>query len=134
MNLVKVYNAKDDLEANIIADILKNSGIPCHIQDVGSGEYLNIYYGFSVYGKDIFVDKSQFDEAKALIDEINTSKADDDLSTDFYNEPDYDIDDSEETNATIPWYYKKNMLVRGMFLIPIIIAIFFAILGIIEGM
>ena len=121
MSLVKVYNAKDGLEANIIADVLKNSEIPCHIQDSGSGEYLNIYYGFSVYGKDIYVDEIHLANAKAIINDFNS---------DFDDE--YKQDDAE-TSTSIPWYYKKNALIRGMFLLPVILAAIFVILGFIEG-
>lgn len=124
MNLVKVYNAKDTLEANIITDILNNNDIPCHIQDAGAGEYLNIYYGFTVYGKDIYVNKEQFDEAKALIDEIITSEPEDTYA-DSNNSS-----DTNETTSHIPWYYKKELLVRAMFLIPVVIFAFFALLNI----
>ena len=121
MNLVKIYNAKDDLEANIIADILKNSNIACHIQDAGAGEYLNIYYGFTVYGKDIYVDESQADTAKALIEEFSQAEPE---------ESPENPDDSED--IVIPWYRKKEWLVRGMFLMPIVIFVIFAILNILD--
>ncbi len=134
MKLVKVYNAKDDLEANIIADILKNSGIPCHIQDAGAGEYLSLYYGFTIFGKDIYVDERQLNDAKSLIDEINTSDADDYYDNTYVNSnhsyTDYEYDDNSETTSHTPWYYKKECLVRGMFLIPIVLAIVFTLLDI----
>lgn len=121
MNLVKIYNAKDDLEANIIADILKNSNIACHIQDAGAGEYLNIYYGFTVYGKDIYVDESQADTAKALIEEFSQAEPE---------ESPENPDDPED--IVIPWYRKKEWLVRGMFLMPVVIFVIFAILNILD--
>lgn len=124
MNLVKIYNAKDDLEANIITDILKNSDIACHIQDAGAGEYLNIYYGFTVYGKDIYVDESQADIAKALIEEFSQSDPEE-----FYENSD-DFEDSED--IVIPWYRKKEWLVRGMFLMPVVIFVIFAILNVLD--
>lgn len=125
MNLVKLYNAKDELEANIIADMLKNAGIPCHIQDAGAGEYLNIYYGFTVYGKDIYVEEQNLDEAKSLIEDFKTSTPDNDITDDI-------SEDSDDLNAHIPWYYKKNLLVRAMFLMPVVLFVIFLIISIIN--
>ena len=115
MGITKLYNAKDELEANMIASILKESGIECLIQDVGAGQYLNISMGFTVYGKDIYVDEGQYEAAKVIIDEIVLERTED------------STEDSEPLN--IPWYKKKEWLVRGMFLLPVVMFVIFGALN-----
>ena len=92
MEIKKVYNAKDELEANMLATVLEEAGIKSHIQDPGMGQYLDVTMGFSTYGKDIFVDENKVDEAKKIIDEALSNS----------EESEY------EEGIVIPWYKNKN--------------------------
>ncbi|HSH36257.1 DUF2007 domain-containing protein [Schnuerera sp.] len=68
MALLKtVYNS---VELNFIENLLDENNIPYILKDQGSGGYMRIYSGFSIYGTDIFVEESMFEKAKSIIDEF----------------------------------------------------------------
>ena len=47
--------------------LLKSAGIPFYAADRGSGGYLRITMGFSVYGQDIYVERSRLEAARELM-------------------------------------------------------------------
>lgn len=107
---VSVHNAANEIEAQRIVDQLKSAGILSYTRDVGSGEYLKIYAGFSVYGKDICVDEEDAAKAKAVIKDI----------TDSYQE---DVPDK------IPFYKNKVVLVRIYLVLMLFVWLFATIIN-----
>lgn len=64
---VLLVTASDENEANILQSLLEANNIPSLRKHRGNGDYLQIYMGVSYLGIDIFVMKSRYEEAKALI-------------------------------------------------------------------
>lgn len=75
MKPVKVASAANSTEAGLIMNLLRNNGIQCFKKDNGIGGYMNIYYGFSVYGEEIYVDESDFDKASEIVKELSPVQA-----------------------------------------------------------
>ena len=64
---IKVYTAKDRLEAEMLIDVLKENDIPAYRQGIGSAGIMDIYGGNSTFGEDIFVNEKNVDKALELI-------------------------------------------------------------------
>ncbi|GFN34457.1 putative signal transducing protein [Tepidimicrobium xylanilyticum] len=69
--LKTVYNS---VELNLIENLLNEHNIPFVFRDYGSGGYMRVFSGFSIYGTDILVEKSMFEKASVLIDKFPFSK------------------------------------------------------------
>lgn len=105
MEIVEVYTAKDEIEANMIVSALDSALIKCHTEDVGAGQYMDVYMGFSVYGKKIFVTEDKEEEAKRIISEIIETK------------------ENDEEELKVPWYKNKKIIVRiGLIVFVVITA------------
>lgn len=72
MKPVKVYSANNKVEADMLMNLLEGNGIQSFKQGPGSGGYMEIKYGFSIYGQDIYVDENDAERAKELIMEFLT--------------------------------------------------------------
>ena len=57
MKPVKVYSCAKRFQADMIIEALKSEGIPAYSQSDGSGEYMEIYMGTSLFGENIYVDE-----------------------------------------------------------------------------
>ena len=57
--ITKIFNAADQIQAEIIHDHLKQNGIETMSKQPGTGEYMSIAMGYSVYGTDIYVREDQ---------------------------------------------------------------------------
>lgn len=73
---VKLTSADNNINAELILGVLRNNNIPCYSKEPGSGGYMSIYMGYSIYGKDIYVDKDDYEQAKELLKTFD--KVDDD--------------------------------------------------------
>lgn len=91
----KVYNAQDEIEANMLENALEDAGIAAFSRESGSGEYMKIVSGFSVYGRDIFVEDENEDEAKKIIKEVLEENRTE-LEDKYY----------------VPWYKNKVIVAR----------------------
>ena len=58
MKPVKVYSCAKRFQADMIIEALKSEGIPAYSQSDGSGEYMEIYMGTSLFGENIYVDEN----------------------------------------------------------------------------
>ncbi len=66
--MVKVYNAMDTFEAEVLISELESKGITCYSMESGAGEYFKITANYStVFGTDIFVSEDDEKEAKEVI-------------------------------------------------------------------
>lgn len=72
---VKLTSADTNINAELILGVLRNNNIPCYSKDPGIGGYMSIYMGYSIYGKDIYVDKEDYERARELLKTFD--KADD---------------------------------------------------------
>lgn len=76
MKPVKVYSCAKRFQADMIIEALKSEGIPAYSQSDGSGEYMEIYMGTSLFGENIYVDENDARKAEEIIRGI-TLPADD---------------------------------------------------------
>ena len=70
VKITKIFNAADQIQAEMIHDHLKQNGIETMSKQPGTGEYMSIAMGYSVYGTDIYVREDQKAKAEALINEL----------------------------------------------------------------
>ncbi|WP_394925054.1 DUF2007 domain-containing protein [uncultured Robinsoniella sp.] len=70
-DLIVLRTASNNYELGLIEGLLEDHHIPFLVQDRGVGGYLRIYAGSSIYGTDIMVGKTYFDQAKAIMDEVD---------------------------------------------------------------
>ncbi|MDD2649025.1 MAG: hypothetical protein PHI27_02035 [Eubacteriales bacterium] len=64
------YIAQDDMQADLLCDFLRDSGIDCYHRGNEFGGYNKVIFGYSVYGEMIMVEKDKKDEARALVEEF----------------------------------------------------------------
>ena len=55
MKPVKIFSCADRVDADMITETLNDRGIPAYSESKGSGDYMNIYMGTSMFGNDIYV-------------------------------------------------------------------------------
>jgi len=54
-------------ELGTARDLLSQAGIPCLTRDPGSGEYLRILLGASMFGTDLYVERSDYSRAVSAL-------------------------------------------------------------------
>lgn len=67
MKPVKIYSCADRVDADMITETLNDRGIPAYSESKGSGDYMNIYMGASMFGNDIYVNEKDTDRAKEIV-------------------------------------------------------------------
>ncbi len=70
MKPVKVYSCPDRIEADMLVEALNRQGIPAYAESKGSGDYLNIYMGTSIFGETVYVDENDVSRALEIIDDM----------------------------------------------------------------
>ena len=119
METVKIYNAGDSLEANRIVEIFKENDISAYTMESGSGSYLAIQQGFSIYGQDIYVSIDDKEKAQKIIDEfVEELKNQEDEEIEF----DEDIDENDDKgrkfdkdideNYKVSWFRNRVIVAR----------------------
>ena len=105
--ITKIFNAADQIQAEMIHDHLKQNGIETMSKQPGTGEYMSIAMGYSVYGTDIYVREDQ-------------------ISIDELTQVFFDYDTSEDEVIKLPWWQNKVIVAKcilGFFILVIIIMI-----------
>lgn len=127
MKPVKLISVASEMEADMIVDFLENNGIQSFKKQEGSGSYMNIYLGFSVYGAKIYVDQQDYQTSLELLNEINlvnvdtnieevenisnveeTQKKLDDVTPNYPEASTHD----ENTDKTYPFYRNPRYIAR----------------------
>lgn len=70
MKPVKIFSCADRVDADMITETLNDRGIPAYSESKGSGDYMNIYMGTSMFGNDIYVNEKDADKAKEIIEAL----------------------------------------------------------------
>ncbi len=65
------------LDATLITAQLTDADIPYFIKDHGTGGYMKLYMGYTIYGQDIYVGTGQYDKAKEIVDQYFTASEED---------------------------------------------------------
>lgn len=63
----KLISAGSHVEAGMLMSLLAESGIESYEVEKGSGNYMRIYMGYSVFGEDIYVKAEDFEAARELL-------------------------------------------------------------------
>ena len=71
--MIKVYNARDIMEAQEIVEFLKENGIPASHHDAAGNVVGYTVTGFGLYGVDIYVDEADRETAAKLIEEMENA-------------------------------------------------------------
>lgn len=77
LELVVLKAINDEYELNLTKSLLEDNNIPFIVKDYGSGGYMRIIGGSSMYRTEILVEESMFGEAKAILDEVFPEVIDD---------------------------------------------------------
>lgn len=67
MKPVKIFSCMDRVRADMITETLNERGISAYSESKGSGDYMNIYMGTSMFGNDIYVNEMDVERAKEII-------------------------------------------------------------------
>lgn len=97
MKPVKVHSCSDRVQADMLIEALKREGISAYAESKGSGDYLNIYMGTSVFGESLYVDENDADRAKEIIESMTQA--------------DSDVADTIEDQEPVPARQDKKILV-----------------------
>ncbi|BCN31343.1 putative signal transducing protein [Anaeromicropila herbilytica] len=106
---VKLLSAANEVEAELIMNLLKSNDISCFKKSKGMGGYMNVYMGYSVFGEDIYVDQTDYDRAKDILDELQ-------LEEDNENE----VNDEKEEVETLPFYRRPQIVARIILIVMVI--------------
>lgn len=91
--MVKLCNADDQMHAELLIGVLRENHIPSYSKKPGSGEYMAVSMGFSIYGIDLYVPEKDKEKALGILKEIQVQNV-----------------DSEE--LSVPWYQNKRIAAR----------------------
>lgn len=70
VELVLLKTANNNFELDMIKGLLEDNEIPYLLKEKGIGSYMKIIAGSSIYGTDIYVDKSVHEKALEIINSI----------------------------------------------------------------
>lgn len=70
IELVLLKTVNNNVEFDITKSILEDNDIPYIIKDEGIGGYMRIISGDSIFKTDILVERTAYDDAKELLDQI----------------------------------------------------------------
>ena len=66
--LVALTDLQDAIESEMLQDLLRQEQIPVMVRgDEGSGDYLKIYMGYSMFGESLYVRAADYERAKELL-------------------------------------------------------------------
>ena len=68
--MIKVYNARDVLEAPEVVNLLKENEIPAYCQEGSGGVAAHDVSGFGLFGVDVYVDDGDEDKASQIIKSV----------------------------------------------------------------
>ncbi|TJX67923.1 DUF2007 domain-containing protein [Soehngenia saccharolytica] len=73
INLKLLIKTSDRIMLSLIESILKENGIPYILKDKGTGGYLKIITGASIYDTEVLVSDKDFEKARELVDLVTKS-------------------------------------------------------------
>lgn len=78
VELVLLRSTSDNYELNLIKGLLEQADIPYIVKERGSGGYMKIIGGMSIFGTDIYVEESTFEQAEDILSSFEWSEKEDD--------------------------------------------------------
>ncbi|NLK43211.1 MAG: DUF2007 domain-containing protein [Tissierellia bacterium] len=74
IQLVLLKTVNNNIELGLITNLLEENNIPYLLRDPGTGGYMRIIGGGSIYGTDILVEESFFERASEIIGSITLTE------------------------------------------------------------
>lgn len=71
INIIKLRSISNEMELGMIKGILDDNNIPYIVKDYGSGGYMRIIGGSSLFRTDVMVNEVDFDKANSLLESIS---------------------------------------------------------------
>lgn len=71
LEIVLLRSTNNNYELDLIKTLLEENQIPYILKEKGSGQYMRIIGGASIYGTDILVEKSLFEKANNILEEFS---------------------------------------------------------------
>lgn len=121
--MIKICNIQDAMQIQEYMDLLEYYHIPCYKKESGSGEYLKITTGLSLYGTDFYVQEKDQKKAKQALD-VMRQKWD-------LREMQAGWSDDEEEKIRIPWYKNRVITSRIILVVLLFMIVFASVSGII---
>lgn len=127
--LVALANLQTQMEAEMVMDILQQEGIAVMTKDEGTGGYMKIYMGFSIYGETLYVYDYDYPRAREIMlalqqnseDAINAEQAEAFGDADDFDQYEVEQIEKREAEAGIP---KKNSPVPLIAVILLLLFLF----------
>lgn len=97
---VKIYSAPDAISGEMIRNLLHNEGIECYKKELETGNFMNIYMGYSVFGEEIYVNAMDEKAAREILKVLEPENQEDegDLA-------------EEDICHGVPFYRNKRIVV-----------------------
>lgn len=125
---IKLISVANNIEAELIINLLHNNNIECLKISKEAGGYMNIYMGYSIFGEDIYVNETDYQTAKELLNEISNNE---ELLLDEEGndvDEDYEVKEDNITDNHIP-FYKKSKIVSIIILLVALGIIILSVIG-----
>lgn len=117
---VFLTQSTDERELKMIEKLLQAEKIPFYTRDLESGEYMRIYMGFSVYGKQIYVRARDHRVCVQMLSRLMGEYGDDEMEA-AYDEYMQSMDEGEIPQADAEQEGGNHRMLGGFF-------VFFAVL------
>jgi hypothetical protein len=118
ISMVKLWNGLDHTKEQEILEKLLQNGITCFVKEDGAGEYMRIAMGFSLSGRNIYVDEKDAKKASRLLGEMKAQWNLEQMQEGW---------EVEEENLKLPWFRRREIVARlilGAVVIFMILTIF----------
>lgn len=117
---VFLTQSTDERELKMIEKLLQAEKIPFYTKDLESGEYMRIYMGFSVYGKQIYVRAKDYRNCSQMVSRMMGEYGDDEMEA-AYDEYMQSMEEDEIPQADAEQEGGNHRMLGGFF-------VFFAVL------
>lgn len=104
---VKIYSAPDAINGEMIINLLRNEGIKCYKKELETGNYMNIYMGYSVFGEEIYVNAMDEKAAREILKVLEPEDQED--KEDFLDEDLYQKVPLYKNRRIIVWIFLSFM-------------------------
>lgn len=122
--MIKICNIQNSMQIQEYMDLLKYYHIPCYVKESGSGEYLKITTGLSLYGTDFYVQEKDQKKAKQALDVMRQKW---DLRE---MQAGWSDNEEEKMEVKIPWYKNRVVTARLILIVFLFIFVFVGVSGI----
>lgn len=100
---VFLFDTDNQVDFSLTTNALMREGIPFKVLEKGSGQYVRIYLGFNVTGKEVYVAKHDYEHASEICTTILSAKQELSEETDLHDEG--------LTQELVPYLTRKKVVI-----------------------